>query len=88
MSSPLWMWLATAEAWMRMTHPDRMCEPAWRAGPSWICAVALVKGAGVPSESGIVRIPEAPQGLPQGLELVLGQGLELGLGPAPIALGY
>ena len=50
--------------------------------------MALVKGAGVPSESGIVRIPEAPQGLPQGLELVLGQGPELGLGPAPIALGY
>ena len=47
--------------------------------------MAQAKGPGVPSVSGISRIPEAPQGLPQGLarglELVLG----LGLRPAPPA---
>ena len=37
---------------MRMTHPGRMYGPAWRAGPSWICAVVLVTGPGVPSASG------------------------------------
>ena len=38
-------------------------------------------GAGVPSVSNIVKTPEAPQGLPQGPEMVLGSGPELGLGP-------
>ena len=38
-------------------------------------------GPGVPSESDIVEIPEAPQVLPQGPEMVLGPGPELGLGP-------
>ena len=37
-------------------------------------------GPGVPSESDIVEIPEAPQVLPQGPEIVLGPGPELGLG--------
>ena len=36
----------------------------------------------------VVLIPKAPQGLPRGLELVLGPGPELGLGPAPLALVY
>ena len=44
-------------------------------------------GPGVPSESGIVEISKAPQGLPQGLEMVLGPGPELGLEPASLALG-
>ena len=38
-------------------------------------------GLGVPSEFDIDEIPEAPQVLPQGLEIILGPGLELGLGP-------
>ena len=50
--------------------------------------MALVTGLGVPSESGIVEIPEAPQVLPQGLEMVLGPGLELELGPAPLVRVY
>ena len=41
--------------------------------------MALAKGPGVPSWSGIVEIPKAPQGLPQGLERVLRPGPELGL---------
>ena len=45
-------------------------------------------GARVPSESGIVEILEAPQGLPQEQELVLGPGPELDLGPAPLSLVY
>ena len=45
-------------------------------------------GPGVPSASGTSGIPEAPQGLPRGLELVLGPGPELELGPAPLARGY
>ena len=51
--------------------------------------MALVKGPGVPSVSGISEIPEAPQGLPQELDLgpglVLGLVPELGLRPAPPA---
>ena len=43
--------------------------------------MALVKGPGVPSVSGISYILEAPQGLPQGLAL----GLERELEPAPPA---
>ena len=50
--------------------------------------MALVKGLGVPSESGIIEIHEAPQGQPQGLEMVLGPRLGLELGPAPLALVY
>ena len=73
---------------MRMTHPGWKYGPAWRAGPSWICAVVLVKEPGVPSVSDISEIPEAPQGLPRGLELVLGLGPELELRPAPLARGY
>ena len=73
---------------MRMTHPGLMYGPAWRAGPSWICTVVSVKGPGVPSVSDIFEIPEAPQGLPRGLELVLRPGSELELGPAPLARGY
>ena len=73
---------------MRMTHPGLMCGPAWRAGPSYICDVVQVTGPGVSSESGIVESPEAPQGLPQGLEMVLGQGPELELGHVPLALVY
>ena len=46
------------------------------------------EGPGVPSESGIVEIHEAPQELPQGLEMVLGSRPELELGPAPLALVY
>ena len=46
--------------------------------------MALVMGPGVPSESGIVEIPEAPQVLPQGLEMVLGPEPELGLGPLAV----
>ena len=38
-------------------------------------------GLGVPSESDIVKIPEAPQVLPQGPEMVLGPESKLGLGP-------
>ena len=38
-------------------------------------------GPRVSSESGIYEIPEAPQVLPQGPEMVLRPGLELGLGP-------
>ena len=66
---------------MRMTRLGPMCGPAWRVEPSYLCAVALVTGPGVPSESGIVEIPEAPQGLPREQELVLGPKPELGLGP-------
>ena len=47
-----------------------------------------VTGPGVPSESGIFEIPEAPQGLPREQELVLGPGPELELGPAPLSLVY
>ena len=50
--------------------------------------MALVTGPGVPSESGIVEIPEAPQGLPQGLKMVLGPGPELEPGPAPLSRVY
>ena len=50
--------------------------------------MALVMGPGVPSESGIVEILDAPQGLPQELDMVLGPGTELELGPAPLALVY
>ena len=39
-------------------------------------------GPGVPSESGIVEIPEDPQGL----EMVLGSGPEQELGPVPLTL--
>ena len=35
-------------------------------------------GSGVPSVSGTDEIPEAPQVLPQGPEMVLGSGPELG----------
>ena len=42
--------------------------------------MALVTGLGVPSESGIVEIPEAPQVLPQGLEMVLGPERSWGWG--------
>ena len=35
-------------------------------------------GPGVPSVSDIDEIPEAPQGLPQGPEMVLGPGPEMG----------
>ena len=45
-------------------------------------------GPGVSSESGIVEIPEAPQGLPREQELVLGPGPKLELGPAPLSLVY
>ena len=38
-------------------------------------------GPGVPSESDIDEIPEAPQVLPQGPKMVLGPGPELGSGP-------
>ena len=38
-------------------------------------------GPGVPSMSDIDEIPEAPQVLPQGPEMVLVTELELGLGP-------
>ena len=38
-------------------------------------------GPGVPSESDINELPEAPQVLPQGPEMVLEPGPELGLGP-------
>ena len=37
-------------------------------------------GPRVPSESDIVEIPEAPQVLPQGPEMVLGPEPEMGLG--------
>ena len=43
--------------------------------------MVLVTGLGVPSESGIDEIPEAPQVLPQGPVMVLEPGPELGLGP-------
>ena len=45
-------------------------------------------GLGVLSASGTSRTPEAPQGLPRGLELVRGLELELELRPAPLARGY
>ena len=45
-------------------------------------------GPGVPSESGIVEIPEAPQGLPREQELVPGPGPELELGSAPLSPEY
>ena len=38
-------------------------------------------GPGVPSVSGIDKIPEAPQVLPRGPVMVLESGPELGLGP-------
>ena len=41
-------------------------------------------GPEVPSEFSIVEIPEAPQGL----EMVLGPGPELGLELAPLVLVY
>ena len=47
-----------------------------------------VTGPEVPSESGIIEIPEAPQVLAQGLEMVLGPGLELELRLAPLSLVY
>ena len=50
--------------------------------------MVLAKGPGVPSVSDISEIPEAPQGLPRGLELVRGLEPELELGPAPLARGY
>ena len=46
------------------------------------------EGAEVPSESDIVEIPEAPQVLPQRLEMVLGPGPELEPGPAPLSRVY
>ena len=49
--------------------------------------MVLAKGLGVPSVSDISKIPEAPQGLPQGLALVLELEL-LGLRLAPPARGY
>ena len=49
--------------------------------------MALVKGPGVPSVSGISEIPEAPQEMPRGLALVLELEL-LGQRPAPPARGY
>ena len=50
--------------------------------------MALVTGPGVPYESGIIEIPEAPQGLPREQELVQGPGPELKLGSAPLSLVY
>ena len=50
--------------------------------------MVLAKGPGVPSMSDISEIPEAPQGLPRGLELVRGLEPELELGPAPPTRGY
>ena len=47
-----------------------------------------VTGPGVPSESDIVEIPEAHQGLPRKQELILGPGPELELGSAPLSLVY
>ena len=66
---------------MRMTHPGLMCGPALRVGPSQLSSEAQAMGPGVPSESDIIEIPEAPQVLPQGPEMVLGLEPELGLGP-------
>ena len=82
MRSPL-LQMVMDQAWMMRTNPVRMYGPSWRVGPSWISSVVLAKGPGVPSVSDISEIPEAPQGLPQGLTLGPGLVLELGLRPAP-----
>ena len=70
-----------AEAERKMTHLGPMCGPAWRVEPSELSFEAQEMGPGVPSVSGIDEIPEAPQVLPQGPEMVLGPGPELGLRP-------
>ena len=45
-SPPLLTGTVTAEVWTMMTPPVRKYGPAWRAGPSWISSVTLVKGLG------------------------------------------
>ena len=67
-----------AEAERDMTRLGPMCGPSWRAGPSYLSSEAQAIGPGVPSVSGIDKIPEAPQVLPQGPVMVLEPGPELG----------